>query len=375
MTAVITLNKTLFTHHGDQMKRYYCIEFLRLLTSLSVLLYHYRHFFNPYTTYSNNIFDETKINLPFYFILETFYNNGFYGVHMFYAISGFVFAHVYLSLDKKTSSKEFFVNRFARLYPLHFATLILVTIMQLINILVYESTQIVPYNDIYHFILNLFFISSWGFEHGHSFNAPIWSVSVEIFIYGIFFLLLSLLRKFQILLAFLLSVILLIVAKFEFLDKIFGSDYVADNLFLECARLFFSGIFIYYFSKKIKSKNILFPLSVFLIIISLIGNFKIFLFCPSVLLFVVTAEEMVNSSKIRNFFTISGNLTYALYLLHVPIQLIILVLFKSLSVSDSIYLNEYFFIFFFFIMISSSYFCFKYYEKPMNKKIRLTFLK
>ena len=357
------------------MNRYYGIEFLRLLTSLSVLLYHYRHFFNPYTTYSNNIFAETKINLPFYFILENFYNNGFYGVHMFYAISGFVFAHVYLSLDKKTSGKEFFVNRFARLYPLHFATLILVSIMQLINVTIYESFQIVPYNDVYHFILNLFFISSWGFEQGHSFNAPIWSVSVEIFIYGIFFLLLSLLRKFQILLAFLLSVILLIVVKLEFFENIFGHNYATDNLFLECARLFFSGVFIYYFSKKIKSKKILLPVSIFFIIFSLIGNFKIFLFCPSVLLLFVTCEEIVNSTKIKNFFTISGNLTYALYLLHVPIQLIILILFKSFNVSDSIYLNEYFFIFFFAVMLISSYFCFKYYEKPMNKKIRLTFLK
>jgi len=83
------------------MRRYYGLEFLRLLSSLSVLLYHYRHFFSPYTTYSSNDFNDSKMNLPFYSILEVFYNKGFFGVHMFYAISGFVFAYIYLSINEK----------------------------------------------------------------------------------------------------------------------------------------------------------------------------------------------------------------------------------------------------------------------------------
>ena len=76
---------------------------------------------------------------------------------MFYAISGFVFAYVYLSTNEKVSGKEFFVNRFARLYPLHFATLIIVAILQLINWGTTNFFQIVHYNDFYHFILQLFF--------------------------------------------------------------------------------------------------------------------------------------------------------------------------------------------------------------------------
>ena len=46
------------------MRRYYGIEFLRLLSSLTVILYHYRHFFSPYSTYSSSDFDDSKINLP-----------------------------------------------------------------------------------------------------------------------------------------------------------------------------------------------------------------------------------------------------------------------------------------------------------------------
>ena len=88
------------------MRRYYGIEFLRLITSVSVILYHYRLFFKPYNIYSPAYFAEEKIRLPFYSLLDVFYNYGIYGVHVFYAISGFVFAHVYLSLNNKVSSKD-----------------------------------------------------------------------------------------------------------------------------------------------------------------------------------------------------------------------------------------------------------------------------
>ena len=55
-----------------------------------------------YSTYN---FSEEKVNLPFYSILEIFYINGIYGVHVFYTISGFVFAYVYLSSNKKIGGK------------------------------------------------------------------------------------------------------------------------------------------------------------------------------------------------------------------------------------------------------------------------------
>ena len=43
------------------------------------------------------------------------------------------------------------------------------------------------HDDIRHFVLNLLFVSDWGFAEGFSFNGPAWSVSVEIFLYITFF--------------------------------------------------------------------------------------------------------------------------------------------------------------------------------------------
>ena len=344
------------------MRRYYGIEFLRFLTSISVLLYHYRLFFSPYNSYSTYNFFEEKVNFPFYSLLEIFYMKGIYGVHVFYTISGFVFAYIYLSSNKKVNGKEFFVNRFARLYPLHFATLIIVTLLLFTNWIANNSFQINPFdhNDIYHFILQLFFISSWGFEDGHSFNSPIWSVSVEIAIYGVFFFLIDYIKKFKIWFIILLSIFLLIVNK----------NVLNDSLFMECARLFFSGVLIYYIAMKLKFNNILLLISIVLLIFSFIGNFKTYVFCPSLILFFVMLEEKIRNNKIKSFFGVIGNLTYALYLLHVPLIFTIIIMQNKFNISEEIYMQLYFFLIYFTTLSIFAYFCFKYYEKPMNKKIR-----
>ena len=144
-------------------------------------------FFWPYNSSSNLNYFEISSSLPLYKFLGVIYDHGIFGVHVFYTISGFVFAHIYLSTTERISSKNFFINRFARLYPLHFATLILVTFLQLFSLGAFDTFQVIQINDFYHFFLNVMFISSWGFENGHSFNAPIWSVSVEVAIYIILF--------------------------------------------------------------------------------------------------------------------------------------------------------------------------------------------
>ena len=347
------------------MKRYFGIEILRFLTSLSVLLYHYRHFFNPSHNSSELKYTSIETTLPFFNFLEVFYKHGILGVHVFYAISGLVFAHIYLSTAKHVSSKDFFINRFARLYPLHFATLILVVILQYLSFFKFNTFQIVEINDFYHFILNIFFISSWGFEQGHSFNAPIWSVSIEIAIYIAFFFLLTLIKRYRIYAIVFISILLLLIDK----TKIF------DTLFLECARLFFSGVLVYYICRKSKFNTILLIFSIILIGVSFLGNFKTFLFCPSLLILFVKIDDLITSINIKKSFILFGNLTYALYLLHVPFQIIIIIIFNHYNFANTIFLEHYFFFSFFLILIFLSRITFKFYEKPSNDRIRQKFKK
>jgi len=350
------------------MKKFYYVELLRFFSAFSVLIYHYQHFFKPYSSVSTIDILENKLIQPFYSLFKILYQYGYYGVPMFWAISGFVFAFVYLNREKNIDGKKFFINRFSRLYPLHFATLLIVTLFQVIN---YQSTgsfQIYQMNDLYHFFLHVFFISGWGFEADYSFNAPIWSVSIELVIYILFFISIINLNKYKI--KFVLLVYFLLLA----LDKsgALKNYQPALSLFVDCGRLFFSGVFVFYIYEIVKKKFYLILLSLLLIYLSTIGNFKIFLFFPAVLLLFVCLEIFINE-KFKKPFELFGNLTYAMYLLHIPVQLLIIFTFNYFNIFDEIFINNYFFIFYIFLMMMLSFLCFKFYERPLFNKIRSSF--
>ena len=347
------------------MRKFYYIELLRFFTALSVVLFHYEHFFGPYSSFSTINIIDNKFMQPFYTFLEIFYNHGNYGVPMFWAISGFVFAFVYLDKKKEITGKKFFINRFSRLYPLHFATLMIVTLLQIINYKSLGNFQIYQLNDIYHFFLNLFFISGWGFEKSYSFNGPIWSVSVELIFYMLFFISIIYLNKYKIKYALLIYLLLLIVDKTE----IDGGDASVMALFVDCGKLFFSGILVFFIYEKVNKKLYLLLLSVILILFSFVGNFKIFLFFPSVLLLFVALEIFIHE-KFKKIFEFFGNITYAMYLLHIPVQILIITIFGHFNIFNDIFISGYFFVFYIMLMTTLSFLCFKFYEKPLFLKIR-----
>jgi peptidoglycan/LPS O-acetylase OafA/YrhL len=159
---------------------FYWLDILRTIAAVGVLIWHYQHFYFLQAGQNSLAAIYTQ---PFYNYLILFYHKGFVFVQLFWVISGFIFCARYLNNNYVVSAKEFFINRFARLYPLHFITLLTVALLQYISNEWFQIYQIYPYNDFRHFILNLFLVSHWGFQKGWSFNAPIWSVSVEIPIY------------------------------------------------------------------------------------------------------------------------------------------------------------------------------------------------
>ena len=350
------------------MKKFYYVELLRFFSALSVLIYHYQHFFKPYSSFSSIDILNNKFIQPFYTFLEIIYNYGNFGVPMFWAISGFVFAFVYLGRQKDITGKKFFINRFSRLYPLHFTTLLIIALLQIINFKFIGNFQIYELNDLYHFFLNLFFISAWGFEKGYSFNGPIWSVSIELIIYIFFFISIINLNKYKIKFVLLIYLLLLIADK----TGIYKDYSSAITLLVDCGRLFFSWIFVFFLYEKIEKKLYLLFASFLLIFLSCVGNFKIFLFFPSVLLLFVALEIFIHN-RLKKTFEFFGNLTYAMYLLHIPVQLLIISIFGYFNIFSEIFVNNYFFIFYILLMILLSFLCFTFYEKPLFNKIRSYF--
>tara|TARA_B100000767_G_scaffold15755_1_gene14849 strand:- start:656 stop:1681 length:1026 start_codon:yes stop_codon:yes gene_type:complete len=333
------------------------IELVRFLAALSVVIYHYHYVFNDF----NQL---TVEELPFFSFLSVFYKYGTYAVHIFFTISGFIFSYVYLS-KKNIKAKEFFINRFARLYPLHFITLLAVVFLSLANTEFsnYFINAFIPiYTDLYHFILQLLFVSYWGLQKGFSFNTPSWSISIEILMYIVFFLSAKNLNKHKVTLP--ISIILFFLISYKF-TNFFNFD--------EYALLFFSGVLIYQIT-KFKRSNLLISANFLILIFSFIGNFKILLFCPSFLILLIYLDKLIKNNKISGLFNFFGGLSYSIYMTHFPLMVLFL-LFEHLAIiNEKFYFSNYFFFFFNFLIIFISIISFKFYEYPLNKKIRKIFL-
>lgn len=126
-------------------------------------------------------FEPLRDVLPFAFL----HVYGWVAVDLFFVISGFIFAHVYLSAGKiKCGAGAFARARFARLYPLHAATL---AVAALVFAAGNPASVDYAHNDIPHFVLNLLMLQESGLNAGKSFNIPAWSISVETLCYAVFY--------------------------------------------------------------------------------------------------------------------------------------------------------------------------------------------
>lgn len=101
-------------------------------------------------------------------------------VDLFFLISGYIFAHVYLLGNRldRSAMKDFAVARIARLYPLHLLTLIVCAVM-----LGDESV-----NTWQAVVAHLFMMQAFAGSAMHTFNGPSWSISVELVCYALFVL-------------------------------------------------------------------------------------------------------------------------------------------------------------------------------------------
>ena len=74
-------------------------------------------------------------------------------------------------------------------------TLLLVAILQPIYFDLNGCFFVYQENDLRHFLLQIFMASNWGFQNGHSFDGPSWSISIEVLVYVGFFLMLLVTRS------------------------------------------------------------------------------------------------------------------------------------------------------------------------------------
>jgi peptidoglycan/LPS O-acetylase OafA/YrhL len=157
------------------------LDSLRGFASLGVALFsHFQHFGGDPSRY------------PFRQLtyVRWLYVNSWLFVDLFFILSGIVLTFRYLEplSTQRIRGHEFFVLRLSRLYPLHVVTLLVCAAVEwsLMGLhrpmVIYEKN-----NDLYHFFLHLTYMHLW-FERGWAYNEPSWSVCGEIFVYLLFFL-------------------------------------------------------------------------------------------------------------------------------------------------------------------------------------------
>ena len=364
---------------NKKINYFYGIDFLRWVAAMAIVFYHYLVHFKI-TELDNNFFLD-------YLVMKREFAPTF--VWLFWAISGFVFTNIYLKRD--ITFKNFFVARFARLYPLHFVTLIIVSVLQFISVIVFDHTQehtnsLIVY-DLYHFILNIFFASNWGFETAWSFNLPVWSVSIEVPIYFLFFSLLFFIRKFKYLTP--LFIIFFVYFIFSPLVGLLNSGDLNGSFqlmalmnFSWCIFYFFIGSFIFFFYSKFRKYPKILLISNLLSIITCIvfinlDYFKfnnltnlfpstLVLFFSLILFFASIDDSFPNFFK---KFKIISTTSYSVYLFHFPIQLVMLIMFEMFSLDFFLFKNYLFFLLFIMILQYISIISFKHLETPLRKKI------
>ena len=162
------------------------LELVRFACAMAVLLWHYQHFYQVAGSPTLIRADE-----PLYGALSLLYEYGQFGVQLFWGISGFIFFWKYGAAiaDRMVSGSRFFWLRFSRLYPLHIVTLLLIAALQPVHQALAGHPFVYPDNNLPNFLLNLGMATHWGAPAAFSFNGPIWSVSAEVFVYALFFLL------------------------------------------------------------------------------------------------------------------------------------------------------------------------------------------
>ncbi len=304
------------------------LDSLRGIAAIGVAFFwHYKHF--NYAYFENNL-----AALPLYSVFNWFYIYGWNLVDFFFVLSGFIFMHVYSKniVEEKVSGRTFFILRLSRLYPLHIMTLFIVAFLQYYRYFSGKGFFQCEINDLYHFILNLLFIQGGFFEDGLSFNGPSWSISCEIIAYILFFYVLKKFKK-PIPIFVLFVFIGLSILQKQANAPLFNSSNAKMLIG------FFTGCLTFVLNFHLhkmnsRKKNILFGIIlVFTILIGLMiykaGFIKIFGHWDRVmplLVYPLLIISALNVFILNRFFSLKpltylGDLSYSIYLIHFPVQL------------------------------------------------------
>ena len=315
-----------------------------------------------------------------------FLQHGYIGVDFFFILSGFILTYVYYDsffVREITSRKywNFVVKRFAKIYPMHFISFIMVAIMLYAGKYVFHqdlklSPELIP--------SILLMVHSWGFNDEHGWNVPSWSISSEWFAYLFLFVPFAFVFKQSKKIFSLLVILVVVFFLFKWSNT---TDFSLDNpekltnfglerLFPE----FIFGMLLGYFRIELKVSKIIstivFLISFLSFLLLMYGGLGLnpdaFCIIPLAgIIFSLSYKTYLDFFFDNKFFIYLGNVSFTFYILQlipffickIPFEWLNakgippypLAIFKTISLIGA-------------NLLLASFF-YKYYEEPMRKLI------
>ena len=339
------------------------IQFLRGFAALAVVVHHTGGYVKRY-------FEPTLL-------FEDKFSIGFAGVDLFFVISGFIIHFTsknYLNIPSKL--KEYLKKRFIRVYPIYW---IITTILFISSWLIVEILDKNIFSIGYPNTLIAYIQTYLLLPLHFAINPVTWTLSYELFFY-LCFAILIISKRLWIIPALILAVSFynifinipeIVEVKLNYFNFIF-SGYNFEFMF---------GFLIYPLYEKIKLSNII---SVILLIISIsiialfgydIGDYdsykRVLTFgLPSglILLSLLNLENN-NAISFPKITLTLGDASYALYLIHFPMMLLMNKIPQILGYNFSAIQEVWYSYFIIISMVISSIYVHKWIEMPVAKKL------
>jgi peptidoglycan/LPS O-acetylase OafA/YrhL len=357
-------------------KRLTSLDALRGVAALSVVVWHWQHFFAIGGAWQAGW---TRQMQPLFWLLKPLYVQGWAAVDLFFVLSGFVFFWLYGDgvRTRRTGPGRFALLRFSRLYPLHFAMLLVVAGLQLLFFRAHGQFFVYQANDAQHFAAHLFLVQSWWPNSPQSFDGPTWSVSIEAMLYVIFFVAcrFGLRRGLHCLIVALLGGMLLlfdehiargvigffmggfVFTQWERLRDHARAKLIAHALGL-AALAGWAGLAVLLYRDGLGGGE---GNNLFLVAFD-------FVLCPLTVLALALHEH----GRGRGYAGLGflGDISYSTYLLHFPMQLALALLAARLALTPAFFMQGWVMLAFYAALIGLGALSYNFFERPLQKLLR-----
>lgn len=310
---------------------------LRFIAAFWVLLYHFK--------------DHLGLDLGRFGLVA----HGYLGVDLFFTLSGFILAHVYLSEVEtgRFGYGGFLKNRLARVYPMHLAALgAMLVLFAGAAVLGVGETDPGAFR-LTDLPAHLMLIHAWGATPSVGWNFPSWSISAEWGAYLLFPLIAALVlnaKRASALMAGLALVLCL--ASYALLDNLHvlmpwvGRDFSQMTAQIGALRImpsFLLGVSLYAFGRTHAAPRALaWPItlvSVFWIIAACTLNVwpgLVWLGLAGLLYGLAeTSRHGLDAPMAGKRFVFLGAASYALYMIHLPVDIVWFHALEKLGVTDA----------------------------------------